>query len=158
VHAIAAPAGLRVVIEGEGEHAGTVLMHERHDALTAAAEVVLAVEHTARNSGSADSVATVGICQVYPRASNSIPGRVQLSVDVRDTDRDARDGMIATIRQEVERIGRARQVQAQVEVLHTDMPVKSHDDITQAATAAAEVLGLAHLPMVSRAYHDTTRL
>ena len=44
VTAIAAPAALRVTWEGEGGHAGAVLMAGRRDALCAAAEAVLAVE------------------------------------------------------------------------------------------------------------------
>ena len=52
VTAIAAPAGLKVTIEGEGGHAGAVLMPDRHDAFLAAAEIALAVEASARSTGS----------------------------------------------------------------------------------------------------------
>ena len=48
---IAAPASLRILIEGSGGHAGGVLMPDRHDALCAAAELVLAIERVARSSG-----------------------------------------------------------------------------------------------------------
>ena len=83
---IAAPASLRVLIEGSGGHAGGVLMPDRRDALCAAAELILAIENAARTSGAIDTVATVGICEVFPGAVNSIPSSVRLSVDVRDTD------------------------------------------------------------------------
>src|SRR5260221_13772256 len=72
VTAIAAPAALRVEFERTGGHAGAVLMPERHDALCAAAELILAVEQAALTSGSADTVATTGTCQVHPGAINSI--------------------------------------------------------------------------------------
>ncbi len=72
VIAIAAPATLRITIDGEGGHAGTVLMPDRRDPLPAAAEVILAVEAAARGSGSPDSVATVGVCRVTPGAVNGI--------------------------------------------------------------------------------------
>src|SRR5579871_5091424 len=58
VTAIAAPASLRVRLQGEGGHAGAVLMPERHDALCAAAEIVLAVEQAAKATGRPDTVAT----------------------------------------------------------------------------------------------------
>ena len=48
VTAIAAPAALKVTWEGEGGHAGAVLMGGRRDALCAAAEAVLEVERAAR--------------------------------------------------------------------------------------------------------------
>src|SRR6266446_2028865 len=63
---IAAPASLRISIEGAGGHAGGVLMPDRRDALCAAAELVLSIEKAARTSGALDTVATVGICEVFP--------------------------------------------------------------------------------------------
>ena len=94
---IAAPASLRILIEGAGGHAGGVLMPDRHDALCAAAELILAIENSARTSGAIDTVATVGICDVFPGAVNSIPSRVRLSVDIRDTDLQRRDRVMRAI-------------------------------------------------------------
>src|ERR1700722_11393554 len=82
---IAAPASLRISVEGSGGHAGGVLMPDRRDALCAAAEFILAIENSARASGAVDTVATVGTCDVFPGAVNSIPSRVRFSVDLRDT-------------------------------------------------------------------------
>src|SRR6266436_6366744 len=91
VLSIAAPASLRILIEGAGGHAGGVLMPDRRDALCAAAELILAVESAARSSGAADTVATVGVCDVFPGAVNSIPSRVRIALDIRDTDLARRD-------------------------------------------------------------------
>src|SRR5206468_2694153 len=91
VTAIAAPAALRVQLDGEGGHAGGVLMADRRDALCAAAEIVLAVETAAKSSGSPDTVGTTGICRVHPGAVNGIPSRVILEIDVRDIVADRRD-------------------------------------------------------------------
>src|ERR1700724_2073287 len=78
---IAAPSSFRIFIEGSGGHAGGVLMADRHDALCAAAELILATESAARTTGAIDTVATVGICDVFPGPGNSIPPRGRLSVD-----------------------------------------------------------------------------
>src|SRR3984893_4615536 len=59
VSKIAAPSSFRIFIEGTGGHAGAVLMPDRRDALCAASELILAIEDTARTSGSTDTVATV---------------------------------------------------------------------------------------------------
>ena len=72
-------------------------MPDRRDALCAAAELILAVESAARSSGAIDTVATVGICEVFPGAVNSIPSRVRLSVDIRDTDLERRDAVMNAI-------------------------------------------------------------
>ena len=69
-------------------------MPDRRDALCAAAELILAIENAARSSGAVDTVATVGICEVFPGAVNSIPSRVRLSADIRDTDLERRDSVI----------------------------------------------------------------
>src|SRR5206468_9902130 len=61
VTAIAAPASLRIWIEGEGGHAGAVLMAARQDAFLAAAGFALAVESAARSTGSVDNVGTGGV-------------------------------------------------------------------------------------------------
>ena len=70
---IAAPASMRVLIEGEGGHAGSKLMPGRKDALAAAAEIILALEASAKSSGSIDTVATVGVCEVFPGRSTAFP-------------------------------------------------------------------------------------
>src|SRR6202161_376390 len=96
---IAAPASFRITLEGAGGHAGGVLMLDRRDALCAAAELILAIETAARTSGAVDTVATVGICEVFPGAVNSIPSRVHLSVDIRDTDLQRRDAVIQSMQE-----------------------------------------------------------
>src|SRR5260370_3691346 len=85
VKSIAAPASLRISIEGAGGHAGGGLMPDRKDALCAAAELILAVENAARSSGATDTVATVGVWDGFPRAAHSIPSRGTVTVGVRDT-------------------------------------------------------------------------
>ena len=152
---IAAPASLRVVIEGSGGHAGAVLMPERHDALCAAAELILAVENAARASETADTVATVGICEVFPGAVNSIPSRVRLSVDVRDTDLQRRDGVLRAIEVACHSISAKRQVSIHSELLNADAPADCAPAIIEALSHSCRKHQLNFLSMVSRAYHDS---
>lgn len=58
-------------------------MRIRHDALVAAAEVVAGVRGIARQLGGR-LVTTVGQLTVTPNIVNAIPGRVTLSIDLRD--------------------------------------------------------------------------
>jgi ureidoglycolate amidohydrolase len=152
---IAAPASLRVLIEGSGGHAGAVLMPDRHDALCAAAELILAVENAARSSGAVDTVATVGICDVFPAAVNSIPSQVSLSVDVRDTDLQRRDDVVQTIETSCRSIAAERQVSIHIELLNADPPAECDPTIIEALSQACRKHHLNFLPMVSRAYHDS---
>jgi ureidoglycolate amidohydrolase len=155
VTAIAAPAALRVTIEGAGGHAGAVLMPDRRDAFLAAAEIALAVESAAKATRSSDSVATTGVCNVFPGAVNSIPSRAVLEIDVRDIDLARRDGMLSAIRSACETVGAKRQVRVEVELINADAPAQASLLVTEALTASCQALGIGFMPMVSRAYHDS---
>ena len=155
VTAIAAPAALRVTIEGTGGHAGAVLMPDRRDAFLAAAEIALAAEFTAKGTRSEDSVATTGVCNVFPGAVNSIPSRTVLEIDVRDTDLARRDGMLSAIRGACDTVAAKRQVRVEIELVNADAPAQASALITEALKSSCQALGIEFMPMVSRAYHDS---
>ena len=83
VEGIVAISWSRLTIEGVQDHAGPTPMRIRHDALVAAADVVTGVRQIARDIGG-DLVTTVGNLTVAPNIVNAIPGRVTLSIDLRD--------------------------------------------------------------------------
>jgi len=155
VTSIAAPASLMISIEGSGGHAGGVLMPVRRDALCAAAELVLSIENAARSSGAVDTVATVGICEVFPGAVNSIPSRVRLTADVRDTDLERRDSVIEEINLAGDVVAAKRHVSIQTELLNADAPATCAPVVVEALSESCRKHNLNFLPMVSRAYHDS---
>src|SRR5271166_933258 len=152
---IAAPASLRVLIEGSGGHAGGVLMPDRKDALCAAAELILAIENAARTTGAIDTVATVGICEVFPGAVNSIPSRVHLSVDIRDTDLQRRDAVMRTLDTASEAISAKRKVSISTELVNADAPGDCSPALIEALSQSCKKHDLQVRTMVSRAYHDS---
>jgi N-carbamoyl-L-amino-acid hydrolase len=154
VTAIAAPATLRVELIGAGGHAGTVLMPDRHDPLCGAAEVILAVETAARESGSLDSVASTGVCRVDPGAVNGIPARVTLEIDIRDIDPEPRDQVLARVRDAADRVAARRGLRVRVETLNHDPPARAAAAVVSAVETACRDADMPFLPMVSRAYHD----
>src|SRR6202789_3149556 len=155
VTSIAAPAALRISIEGEGGHAGGVLMPDRKDAFCAAAEIVLAVEQSALATGAIDSCGTVGKCHIFPGNVNSIPSRVDMEVDIRDTDEQRRNGVLREIGVACTRVAAKRNVQVRVTLISADLPATASPLIIEAAVQAAAENGLAYKKMVSRAYHDS---
>ena len=155
VKSIAAPASLRISIEGAGGHAGGVLMPDRKDALCAAAELILAIENAARSSGAVDTVATVGVCDVFPGAVNSIPSRVRLTLDIRDTDLARRNGVMQTIERAQQDISAKRRVSIQSEILNADAPADCAPEVRAALSDSCREHGFPFLEMVSRAYHDS---
>ncbi|HSY30771.1 MAG TPA: M20 family metallo-hydrolase [Verrucomicrobiae bacterium] len=155
VSKIAAPSSFRIFIDGAGGHAGGVLMPDRHDALCAASELILAIEQQAKTSGSTDTVATVGICEVFPGAVNSIPSRVHLSLDIRDTDLQRRDSLIAAVEASSQAIAANRGVTIRQELVNADAPGDCAANIVETLSESCKKHRLSFLPMVSRAYHDS---
>ena len=156
VTAIAAPAGYRFIIEGLGGHAGALLMPDRRDALCAAAELILSIEKHALATGVIDTVATVGTCDVYPGAVNSVPSRVTLQVDVRDIDPVRREGVMQGVRRDVEAIGVRREVRVSETLVNADQPALSSPHIVAVLDEVCRSYGITPKHMVARAYHDSS--
>ena len=155
VQAIACPSAYRVRIEGEGGHAGAVLMPTRHDASLAASELALAVEQAAKDSGSPDTVATTGKWNVFPNAINSVPCQVDLEIDLRDTCLETRERALLLMREASEEIAARREVIISWDEINADPPADGDTQTIEMAEEVARKLDLATKRMVSRAYHDS---
>jgi len=155
VTSIAAPASYRFTITGLGGHAGALLMPDRKDALCAAAELVLSVEKHALATGAIDTVATVGTCVVHPGAVNSVPSRVVLQLDIRDTDPDRREAVMQAVRRDCEELRQRRKVTITEELVNADAPAQSSPHTIQLLEGICTEQGIAYKKMVSRAYHDS---
>jgi allantoate deiminase len=106
VEAIAAQTRTELVFLGRANHAGTTPMHFRHDALAAAAEWIVAVEHTAQSS--AGLVATVGQVEAKPGATNVIAGEARVTLDVRHQSDDTCARATELLVQQAEEIAERR--------------------------------------------------
>ena len=153
---IAAPASQRIVIEGEGGHAGGKLMPGRKDALAAAAELILALESAAKSTGAIDTVGTVGVCEVFPGAVNSIPSRVIITTDIRDIDRARRDSVLEKLLSACTEVAARRGVTITPELLNADPPTTCDPAILAALESSAIKAGKTYKEMVARAYHDSS--
>lgn len=155
VTAIAAPAGYRFTIEGIGGHAGALLMPDRRDALCAAAEIILSIESRALAIRAIDTVATVGICDVYPGAVNSVPSRVTLQVDIRDTDPARRESVMEAVRRDVVSVAARREVRISEALVNADDPATCSPHLVSVIGDICHSEGITAKHMVSRAYHDS---
>lgn len=146
--------GNRFAIElsGMAGHAGTVPMHLRRDALTAAAEMVLAVELIAGSER--ELVGTVGKIEALPGAINVIPGRVHFSVDVRAPTDAQRERAAQAIRGAFADIARRRRVKLDMQSVWDARTTPCAPWLQEQIGAAivGEGIALRHLP--SGAGHD----
>lgn len=155
VTSIAAPASYRFTITGLGGHAGALLMPDRRDALCAAAETILSIERHALATSAIDTVATVGTCDVHPGAVNSVPSRVTLQLDIRDTDPTRRESVMQAVRTDIEDLRQRRQVTITEELINADAPAQSSPHIIEVLEQICTEQKIRYKKMVSRAYHDS---
>ena len=152
VTSIAGVVRCRISIEGVAGHAGTVPMALRHDAVTAAAEIVLVVER--RCAAVPGLVGTVGQIEVPHGLINVIPGRCEFSLDVRATDDATRDAAIADIRAAIEEIAKRRGVTAAITEIARHPAVPCAPAMQQAFAQAVARAGIAPFHLASGAGHD----
>ena len=117
--------------------------------------MAIAVEAAALNTGSTDSVATTGICSLFPGAVNSVPSQVKLEIDVRDSELARRDSIVTAIITACHEIATRRNLEAEIEMLNSDAPATCDQKIIDHIVSACAELNLTNTQMVSRAYHDS---
>lgn len=153
VTSIAGQSRFSFTLQGQAGHAGTVPMDLRRDALTGLAEIALTVERVGRQ-GTGGLVATVGKVEVKPGAGNTVPGRVEATLDIRAGADAPRLVAIDRIRHEAERIAGRRGLAFELK-RHIDVPTCPMDEGLQDAFARAVAsLGLDVRRLPSGAGHD----
>jgi allantoate deiminase len=151
VSAIAGQSRFRLIFKGEAGHAGTVPMDRRHDALAAASEFVLAVEAEARTREGL--VATVGQLDVQPGVANVIPGRAELSLDVRHAETGDKTRVAASVAM----LDRATAIAARRKVSVDVQPVAESSTVACSArltSLLARAVGGDAVQLTSGAGHD----
>jgi allantoate deiminase len=153
VTAINGATRLEVGVDGVAGHAGATPMRLRRDALTAAAEMALAIE--ARAKSEADLVATVGRFDVWPDATNVIPGHIQFSIDLRAPDDKRRAAARDDLEGRIEAIAAARGVKVTVGRTHDANAFVCDPGVIADLRKAVEAVGVRPRLLPSGAGHDT---
>lgn len=152
VTSIVGQSRLDLAFMGHANHAGTTPMHLRHDALAAAAEWIGKVEALARRTEGL--VATVGKLKVRPNAGNVIPGRTELSLDVRHVHDSVRRNAVDELLETADAIATRRALGFE-SVNKMDQPSVPMDErLTAFMTDAIEVAGFPPKTTPSGAGHD----
>jgi allantoate deiminase len=151
VTAIAGQSRLRVEFYGVAGHAGTVPMNLRHDALAGAAEFVLAAERCG-------VTATVGKLEVESGASNVIPGKVFLTLDVRDQNDSRRLAAVRSLHTKAKTIAKRRGLKLIWTPIQQTAAVLCDKRLTQIFSKCVARRGLEVLKLPSGAGHDAAAL
>lgn len=143
-----------VAIEGAANHAGTTPMHLRQDALLSAAQLVIAVNRVV-TSVAGSQVGTVGMIEASPGAPNVIPGKVEMSLEIRDLSATKIESLFESIKQEALAIENEYGTKISFDRIDTSAtPALTDPRLRKAIAASAEKLGLSFKFMPSGAGHD----
>lgn len=159
VTVIAAPNRGSIQFEGVADHAGATPMNERKDALIGAAEFIVKLEEIVTTNGIAnENVGTVGSLTVTPNMINIIPGKVDMTLEVRSTDLESLAILRRVIQEEAERIASERNLSHSLNWDHIDEPVHLPQSMQSNISDAFEDLDFPTHYLPSRASHDAARL
>lgn len=153
VSAIAGATRLAASLTGMAGHAGTVPMVLRRDALTGAAECIVAIEEFCRTD-EVGLVGTVGYITAMPGATNVIPGKVSFTMDIRSQSDTHRKRAVADIVRRVEAIARRRELTLQIDVTHENRSVPCAPWLTSQIADAVAAEGFQVFELPSGAGHD----
>ena len=153
VEGIVAISWSRLTLHGVQDHAGPTPMRMRHDALVAAAEVVSGVREIPRHIRG-NMVATVGRLDVTPNIPNAIPGRVTMSIDLRDPDEHNLSRAVGMVDRLVKAEARRQGVTYELDH-YWRVPRTAFDaEVVNTVERAAKSLGCGHRRILSGAGHD----
>jgi allantoate deiminase len=153
VTAISGATRLAASLTGTAGHAGTVPMALRRDALTGAAECIVAVEELCRTDPDG-LVGTVGYVHAMPGATNVIPGKVSFTMDIRAATDTHRRRAVADIVRRIESIAKSRNLALQVDVTHENRTVPCAPWLKTQVAEAVAAEGFRVLELPSGAGHD----
>jgi beta-ureidopropionase / N-carbamoyl-L-amino-acid hydrolase len=161
VTSIAAPTRFRVVFTGQADHSGTTPMEMRRDALVAASELIVAVEEICRRYSHMEKgrvVGTVGAMKIEPGVINAIPGRAELSVDIRSITGEAKKRVVRLVQARIREIARRRKIRAEILPLREEDPVSLDKRLIRLLTECCESRNIAYEIMPSGAGHDAMQM
>ncbi len=146
----------QIVVTGQANHAGTTPMYMRYDALVAAAKLVLLVNEVGSVPG--QQVATVGMLNVFPNAANVVPGRVEMSLDMRDLSAFHLDSLIEQVMQRATDIAEQTKTKIEIQPMLKTEPALAAEHIQRSITQTCKTLGLTYTHLPSRASHDAQEM
>jgi allantoate deiminase len=154
VDVVSGSTRINAVMTGRAEHSGGTPMDLRADALTAAAEVTLMAEAIARDPRHRGLRTTIGRFDVQPNSITTIPGRVSLTLDVRDIDNDRQRSTAAHILEQAVQVCTRRGVELEAELLADTSPAVLPMWVREIVGQVCQDMGVTPRVMSSGAGHD----
>ena len=161
VTSIAAPSRFRIIFTGQADHSGTTPMEMRKDALVAAAQLIEFIEKTCRKFSSMAKgrvVGTVGALKIEPGVINAVPGKAELSVDIRSITAPSKDRVARLVKKEAQSIARRRAIGVEVLTIREEDPVPLDKRLLRVTKGICAEKQIVYEIMPSGAGHDAMQM
>lgn len=148
-------------VTGAAGHSGTTLMEGRRDALVAAADIIQATQALATKIARDDNqhfVATIGKIEVFPNGAAIVPGRVEMTLDLRAASDRSREVFEGAFRDMLAATQAARHCDISFDALAAAPVAPMDAGLRQLLADQADALGLSSMPVSSGAGHDSAHL
>lgn len=161
VTSIAAPTRFKAVYTGQADHSGTTPMEMRKDALVAAAHLITYVEEVCSEYSQMEKgrvVGTVGAMKIEPGVINAIPGKAELSVDIRSISAEAKERVARLVRERAQEIAKQRDIAVEILPIREEEPVPLDEGLLPLIKEICEKKGIDYEVMPSGAGHDAMQM
>lgn len=158
VETVAAPTMIKVTINGEAGHIGSIPLEDRHDALVSAAMIVLAVQSIALEQSHYGTLATVGQLITSPGTVSVIPSQVELWIDLRGVDQENIIETLQEIKDAVSTIADEQETLVAIDILFSEKPVQMDHYVSGMIEKACKEEGISCKPMNSGGGHDAMNM
>ena len=161
VTSIAAPSRFKVIFTGQADHSGTTPMEMRKDALVASAQFIEYVEKICLKYSSMEKgrvVGTVGAMKIEPGVINAVPGRAELSVDIRSTSAQSKERVARSVKTYAQEIARKRGIGVEVLAIREENPVPLDKRLLRVTREVCEMKNIIYEIMPSGAGHDAMQM
>ena len=148
----------RFIWSGRPDHAGTMPMNLRKDALAGACECILDIEARCRRELGTPLVGTVGKISVSPNAVNVVTDRVEFIADIRSPSSGKLEQVCNEAGAAAKAIAQQRGLAVEVVAITAELPIEVPPLIRAEAAAAISDLGVEPVELVSMAGHDANQL
>jgi N-carbamoyl-L-amino-acid hydrolase len=161
VRSIPSISRFHVEVTGQAGHSGTILMDQRSDALVTSSEIISFVNKLALRISKESNqhfVSTIGKIHVYPNAAAIIPGKVEMTIDLRASSQNSREQYLKELEDKIELMNKAGSCKIAMNNIAYAPYVEMDKELVKLFKKSADTCGMSSQIMDSGAGHDTAQL
>ncbi len=150
-----------VEINGQAGHSGTILMDQRNDALVSASEIITFVNKLALRLSKESNqhfVSTIGKINVHPNAAAVIPGKVEMTIDLRASSKSSREQYLKELEKQINTMNQSGPCKIEMKNIAYAPYVEMDKELVKLFKESSDDYGFSNIIMDSGAGHDTAHL